>query len=309
MSEALIIDDNRSTADALLQMLSLLHVPARVAYGSSAALSVLSGFTPSLILLDITMPGVDGIEVLGFLRREPRLGQVPVVVITLDDQPETRERAFKRGANAMIIKPATLDVLEANLKRLGVLPGDTAKIAPRGGPPADGSRQPAVSKPSLPGGLGAPIRAGMMAPDFELLDDGGVPRRLSGYRGKPLVLYFYPADDTPGCTREACNFRDDYSAYVEAGITILGVSPDTVQAHVKFKNKYGLPFPLLADVNHKVCAQYGVLGRKQMMGRSYDGVLRTTFIIDRTGRIVRVFEKVRPSEHSAEVLATLRPMT
>src|SRR5512144_2593184 len=105
MNDALIIDDNRSTADALLQMLTLLRVPARVAYGSSAAMSLLAGFTPSLILLDITMPGVDGIEVLGFLRREPRLAAVPVLVITLDDQPETRDRAFKKGANAMIIKP------------------------------------------------------------------------------------------------------------------------------------------------------------------------------------------------------------
>ncbi len=119
MTEALIIDDNRSTADALLQMLGLLKVPARVAYGSSAALALLGSFTPGLILLDITMPGVDGIEVLGFLRREPRLAPVPVLVITLDDQPETRERAFRGGANGMIIKPATLDVLEENLRRLG----------------------------------------------------------------------------------------------------------------------------------------------------------------------------------------------
>jgi CheY-like chemotaxis protein len=120
MKDALIIDDNRSTADALHQMLTVLNIPARVAYGASPAMSLLSGFTPDLILLDINMPGVDGLEILGYLRREPRLINVPVVVITSDDQPETRERVLKGGANAMIIKPATLDSLETNLKRIGV---------------------------------------------------------------------------------------------------------------------------------------------------------------------------------------------
>ncbi len=121
MNDAVIIDDNRTTADALLQMLTLLRVPARVAYGSSAAIAVLSRFTPSVILLDINMPGVDGLEVLGYLRREPRLIRVPVVVITSDDQPETRSRALRRGANGIIIKPATLDALEKNLRRVGIL--------------------------------------------------------------------------------------------------------------------------------------------------------------------------------------------
>jgi peroxiredoxin Q/BCP len=308
MSEALIIDDNRSTADALLQMLTLLHVPARAAYGSSAGMAVLSSFTPSLILLDITMPGVDGLEVLGFLRREPRLTAVPVLVITLDDQPETRERAFNRGANAMIIKPATLDVLEANLRKLGVLKsgrqgGSTAPSAlgnePRQAPPPSTNRL---------GGMAAPIRAGMMAPDFELQDEQGVRRRLSEYRRGPLVLYFYPADDTPGCTREACGFRDEYSTYRAAGFTVLGVSPDTVQSHARFRNKYAVPYSLLADIDHKVCSIYGVWGLKQLMGRTYAGVLRTTFVIDSTGRIVRVFEKVRPAGHSAEVLAVLKSL-
>jgi peroxiredoxin Q/BCP len=308
MSEALIIDDNRSTADALLQMLTLLHVPARVAYGSSAALSVLAGFTPRLILLDITMPGVDGLEVLGFLRREPRLADVPVVVITSDDQPETRDRAYKRGANAMIIKPATLDVLEGQLSRLGVL-------KPKGAPPgllpaAKAGIAPAAPKEraAIAGRLESPLAAGSLAPDFELADDGGIPRRLSDYRGRPLVLYFYPADDTPGCTREACNFRDDYSAYQGGGVAILGVSPDSAQSHRRFRSKYGLPFPLLADVDHKTCAAYGVWGRKQLLGRTYEGVLRTTFLIDPAGKIARVFEKVRPAEHSAEILQALKSL-
>jgi len=150
-----------------------------------------------------------------------------------------------------------------------------------------------------------PITAGKIAPVFELPDDTGTVRRLSDFRGKPLILYFYPADDTPGCTKEACSFRDDYSAYKKAGVTILGVSPDTVQSHAKFKAKYNLPFPLLADVGHTMCSKYGVWGHKKFMGREYDGVLRTTFLIDREGKITRVFEGVRPAEHSAEVLAAL----
>ena len=121
MNEALVIDDNRSTADALYQMLTVLDVSARVAYGASPAITLLSSFTPSLILLDINMPGVDGLEILAYLRREPRLKPVPVIVITSDDQPETGARVLKGGANAIIIKPATLEILESNLKKVGVL--------------------------------------------------------------------------------------------------------------------------------------------------------------------------------------------
>jgi len=153
-----------------------------------------------------------------------------------------------------------------------------------------------------------PISANNPAPDFALPDDTGTTRRLSDFRGKPLILYFYPKDDTPGCTTEACNFRDDYSAYEKSGVTILGVSPDTVASHVKFKEKYHLPFPLLADDQHKVCDTYGVWGPKKMMGREYDGVLRTTFLIDSKGNIARVFENVKPSEHSTEVLAALKQL-
>ena len=149
------------------------------------------------------------------------------------------------------------------------------------------------------------ISAGIPAPDFELLDDTNTPRRLSDYRGKNVVLYFYPADDTPGCTKEACNFRDDYSAYEKAGVVILGVSPDSVASHVKFRKKFGLQFPLLADEGHKVCDLYGVWGPKKFVGKEYEGVLRTTFLIDENGNIVKVFEKVRPAEHSAELLSAL----
>lgn len=151
-----------------------------------------------------------------------------------------------------------------------------------------------------------PLQSGIPAPDFELPDDAGTPRRLSDFRGRPVVLYFYPKDDTPGCTTEACAFRDDYSAYEQAGVTILGVSPDTVKAHAKFKAKYDLPFPLLADVEHKVCELYQVWALKKFMGREYMGVLRTTFLLDADGRIVKVFEDVKPGGHSAEVLSALK---
>jgi peroxiredoxin Q/BCP len=154
----------------------------------------------------------------------------------------------------------------------------------------------------------SPLRAGRQAPDFELPDDTGTVRRLSDFRGKPVVLYFYPADDTPGCTKEACNFRDDYSRYRRQGVAILGVSPDSEHSHERFKSKYDLPFPLLADADHRVCSLYGVWGRKQFMGRSYDGVLRTTFLIDGAGKIATVFEGVKPAEHSTEVLAEVKAL-
>ncbi len=150
------------------------------------------------------------------------------------------------------------------------------------------------------------ITVGIPAPAFELLDDTGVRRRLTDYLGKPVVLYFYPKDDTPGCTKEACNFRDDYSAYQKAGVTILGVSPDSVDSHVDFKAKYKLPFTLLADHEHKICDAYGVWGPKKYMGREYEGVLRTTFLIDSKGRVAKIFEDVRPAEHSTEVLEALK---
>jgi len=141
-----------------------------------------------------------------------------------------------------------------------------------------------------------------IAPDFELKNEEGKICKLSDFRGKPVILYFYPKDDTPGCTTEACSFRDDYSTFTTNNVIILGVSPDTSKSHKKFKEKYNLPFPLLADTEHKVCELYGVWGRKQMMGKEYDGVLRTTFVIDSEGTIKKVFEKVKPSEHTKEVL-------
>ena len=150
------------------------------------------------------------------------------------------------------------------------------------------------------------LAKGATAPDFTLPDETGTMKRLSDFKGRPVVLYFYPKDDTPGCTTEACNFRDDYSAYVDADVVILGVSPDTPGSHAKFKEKYGIPFSLLADEGHKVCDQYGTWGLKKNMGREYEGVLRTTFLVDDNGRIARVFENVKPAEHSVEVLAAIK---
>lgn len=150
-----------------------------------------------------------------------------------------------------------------------------------------------------------PISANQLAPDFTLLDENDTQHTLSDYRGKPVVLYFYPKDNTSGCTKEACGFRDDYSAYEETGVVILGVSPDTPKSHLKFKNKYELPFTLLADTDHKVCDLYEVWGRKKFMGREYDGVFRTTFLIDPQGNITNIFENVKPANHSEEILAAL----
>jgi thioredoxin-dependent peroxiredoxin len=151
-----------------------------------------------------------------------------------------------------------------------------------------------------------PISVNIQAPDFSLPDETGKMRKLSDFLGKPVLLYFYPEDDTPGCTTEACNFRDDYGSYQKAGVTILGLSPDSPDSHTKFKAKYHIPFTLLADEGHHVCDLYEVWGLKQNYGREYMGVLRTTFLIDEKGKIISVFENVKPAEHSAQVLAALQ---
>ena len=148
-------------------------------------------------------------------------------------------------------------------------------------------------------------KEGNAAPDFELASDTGEKVKLSDLRGRPVVLYFYPKDDTPGCTKEACGFRDDYAQYARAGVVILGVSPDSPKSHTAFKEKFHLPFPLLADEDKKVLKKYGVWGKKKFMGREYMGVLRTTFLIGPDGKLLRIFEKVKPEGHSQEILAAL----
>lgn len=148
-------------------------------------------------------------------------------------------------------------------------------------------------------------KIGQAAPDFELPNQDGELVQLDDF-GRPLVLYFYPKDDTPGCTKEACNFRDDYSRYEEAGITILGVSPDSAESHQRFIEKYDLPFPLIADKDAELAKAYGVWGVKKIFGREITGVKRTTFVIDEEDRIARIFHNVRPAEHSQEILEALR---
>jgi peroxiredoxin Q/BCP len=150
------------------------------------------------------------------------------------------------------------------------------------------------------------LKAGVKAPDFALPADDGTTVTLAGLKGRKVVLYFYPKDDTSGCTKEACGFRDSWKDVQRAGAVVLGVSPDGVASHQKFKQKYALPFPLLADPDHRVATAYGAWGEKSMYGKRYMGILRTTFVIDADGRIARVFERVKPEGHAAEVLAALR---
>ena len=153
-----------------------------------------------------------------------------------------------------------------------------------------------------------PLSAGINAPDFTLPDQDGKEHTLSNYKGSPVVLYFYPKDHTSGCTKEACAFRDDYSAYHEAGVTILGVSPDSPKTHTNFIAKHDLPFTLLADTEREVLKLYDALGLKKMYGREYEGVLRTTYLIGADGKIAKVYEKVNPATHSEEILADLKEL-
>lgn len=149
------------------------------------------------------------------------------------------------------------------------------------------------------------IDVGEMAPDFTLESDSGEEVRLSDYRGKRVVLYFYPKDNTSGCTRQACGFRDVKPDFDARGSVILGVSPDGVASHRKFRDKYDLNFPLLADADHAVAELYGAWGKKKMYGREYEGILRSTFVIDPEGRVERVYAKVKPAGHAEELLEDL----
>ena len=149
------------------------------------------------------------------------------------------------------------------------------------------------------------IEEGSPAPAFEARTDDGRTIRSDELRGKPVVLYFYPKDDTPGCTTQACGIRDVYSDFRDRGAVVLGVSPDDEASHVKFKEKYGLPFTLLADSDHSVSEQYGVWGEKKYMGRTYMGVYRWTFVIDEDGTVKKVLPNVKPATHTDDVLAVL----
>ncbi|HUZ82430.1 MAG TPA: thioredoxin-dependent thiol peroxidase [Gaiellaceae bacterium] len=152
------------------------------------------------------------------------------------------------------------------------------------------------------------MEEGKPAPDFELRSDSGETVKLSDLRGKPIVLYFYPKDDTPGCTTQACGIRDAYGEFEREGAIVLGVSPDDERSHVKFKEKYELPFALLADVDHRVSDAYGVWGEKSFAGKKFMGVRRSTFVIGADGNVKRVMHDVKPGTHADDVLATLRSL-
>ena len=146
------------------------------------------------------------------------------------------------------------------------------------------------------------LKEGSTAPAFKTNDANGQPVTLKDFRGQKVVLYFYPKDDTPGCTKEACSFRDAFASFKKKGIAVLGVSPDSETSHKKFVTKYKLPFTLLADTDKSIVESYGVWGEKKFMGRTYMGVHRTTFLIDEKGKIKKIFEKVKPEDHASEVL-------
>ena len=154
----------------------------------------------------------------------------------------------------------------------------------------------------------AMLDVGDKAPAFSLEDQSGKTVKLSDFKGKTVVLYFYPKDDTPGCTREACAFRDEHSALRKAGAVVLGVSPDSGASHAKFAGKYGLPFPLLADTGHAVSEKYGAWGEKSLYGRKFMGIIRSTFLIDGSGKVAHVWPKVKVDGHVDQVLEAIREM-
>jgi thioredoxin-dependent peroxiredoxin len=150
------------------------------------------------------------------------------------------------------------------------------------------------------------LNVGDPAPDFTLQNDAGENVKLSSLRGKPVILYWYPRDDTPGCTKEACSIRDAYGEFQRAGAAVFGISADSVKSHEKFKRKYSLPFALLSDPDHSVSEQYGVWGEKKFMGKTFMGINRITYLIDENGVVKHVWPKVNPEGHADEILAALK---
>ncbi len=150
------------------------------------------------------------------------------------------------------------------------------------------------------------LKIGQVAPDFNLPDQDSKIHKLSDYRGQWVLLYFYPKDDTPGCTKEACAIRDNFPDFKKIKVKVLGLSADSVKSHKKFSEKYSLPFTILADEGEEVLKKYGVWAKKKMMGREYYGTLRTSFLIDPKGKIAKIYEKVKPEIHAQEVLEEFR---
>ena len=149
------------------------------------------------------------------------------------------------------------------------------------------------------------LQKGTKAPDFTGVDQDGKALSLADFKGKKLILYFYPKDNTPGCTNEACNFRDHYDFWLSKGYAVVGVSPDSVASHQKFKAKYNLPFPLISDPEKKIIKAYGAWGPKKLYGREYEGLIRSTFVIDEEGKIEEVFGKVKTKEHTEQIVKKL----
>ena len=146
------------------------------------------------------------------------------------------------------------------------------------------------------------LKTGDQAPEFTAQSDGGKTIKLKDFRGKKVILYFYPKDDTPGCTQEACDFRDAARPMAKKGTVVLGVSPDSVKSHEKFKQKFDLPFPLLSDEDHRIAEAYGAWQEKSMYGKKYMGIARSTFVIDEKGKIEQIYDKVKVKGHVAELL-------
>ncbi len=150
------------------------------------------------------------------------------------------------------------------------------------------------------------LNTGDIAPDFKGIDENGETISLSDFKGKKLIMYFYPKDNTPGCTNEACDLRDNYSMWIEKGYEIIGVSPDSTKSHINFKEKYKLPFSLISDPNKEIIKHYGAWGLKKLYGREYEGLLRKTFVIDENGIISTIFEKVKTKDHTNQILETIK---
>jgi peroxiredoxin Q/BCP len=159
---------------------------------------------------------------------------------------------------------------------------------------------------SIPKEVSAMLTQGQSAPDFTLPDDEGRPVSLAGFRGRKVVVYFYPKDNTPGCTKEACSFRDVFDDFLATGAVVLGISADDAKSHGAFRKRFNLPFHLLSDSDHKVAEAYGAWGEKTMYGKKVVGIIRSTFIVDENGMVARVFPRVKPEGHGEEVLKALQ---
>jgi peroxiredoxin Q/BCP len=208
--------------------------------------------------------------------------------------------AKKKSVKKSVHKPAMKKAAAKKAVSKKAAPKKTVikKAAPKKSAAKKTSAATAAAGPAWP-------RAGAKAPDFTAVAHDGAQVKLSAFKGRPVVLYFYPKDDTPGCTVEACGFRDKHATFGRHKAVVLGVSPDSPRSHVKFREKFGLPFTLLADENHAIAEKYGAWREKSMYGKSYMGVARSTFVIDRAGRIAKVFTAVKPEGHEREVLAAI----